>query len=148
MLSQLAGEARKTRPRAHQERRVPHCPGSEDQDLALDFEAASGGLTRRFGPFVVEFPGSHDVAVWLRLALDDQLCLGVRAHFDAQLLGRGEVVGYDRVLGRVDATGVTPLRLDAATEIDRKRDAVARMTGVIESRCPQPARLGDLLPAG
>src|SRR6185437_13247660 len=119
-----------------------------DQHLALDFEAASGGLPRRFGAVVVQFPGGHDVAVWPRLALDDQLCLGVGTDLDPHFLGRGQVVGYDRVLGSVDATGVTPLRLDAATEIDRERDAVARMTGAIECRCPQSARLGDLLPAG
>ena len=144
----LAREAREARPRAHQQRRVPHRSRREDQHLAFDFGGASGGLARRVGTFVVEFPGGDDVAVGPRLALNDQLGLGVRANLDAHFLGRRQVVGDDRVLGPVDAAGVTPLRLDAATEIDRQRHAVARVAGAIECRRPQSARLRDLLPAG
>ena len=87
-----------------------------------------------------------EVAVGPRRGLADLVDLDQRPHLDPGPLGRGEVVGDHRVLGAEDAARVAPLGVDAAVEVDRQRDAVAGVAGVVERRRPEAARLRDLVP--
>ena len=144
---QPARQPRQVRARAHQDRRVAHRAGGEDQDLALDLLRLPGRLPARVLPLPVEDRRLDDVAVTVRRGAADALHLPRGPHDDAGVLGGAQVVRVDRVLRAVDAARVAPLDVLAQLEVDRARDAVAGVAGGVQRRRPQAAGLRHLVPA-
>ena len=125
---------------------LPIAPAERISTLHSTWNVVAGRQPRRVRAVVVDLARRDDVAVGARRARAISSACGVRPDLDAELLGGREVVRDDRVLGGEDAARVTPLRLDAAVQVDRDRNAVAAVAGASSVLAHSPPDFGDLLP--